>query len=231
MTSSASRELVVQRTREIVELHLGIESALRRSVQDAIRIGELLTAQKEALGHGNFLAWVERELPFAERTAQNYMRVFQYRSKTATVADLRTAYEVAQIEDQRQHPRTKPVDPELVERRRRNAEEFARRMKEEDARARKEDPKVDYQEILRKANQMQDRIRASTERELAGDQDPRVILDEIMAFCEVQLSRTRASGLHMVVNEMVKFWREKSIELNRKAMAAAVLAMKRGAEP
>lgn len=204
-----------------MNLHLGIEASLRRSVQDAIKIGGLLMEQKAALSHGEFLPWVERELPFAIRTAQVYMQLFEHRSKCAGAAYLEEAKRIAQIEDQRQHPKARPqVSPEVAEEKRKKTEEFVRRMKEEDAKAREEQPGGDYQDLLKEARQVQDRARVSLQREIVGDQDPEIVLREIEAFCEAHLARTRASGQHMVINEMVKWWRQKSIELNRKAGAA-----------
>jgi hypothetical protein len=79
---------------EISRLHEENVDAYGMSLERAIRIGELLTEQKDALEHGKFLPWVRASLPFSERTAQNYMGVFarRYELKSATVADLTTAY-------------------------------------------------------------------------------------------------------------------------------------------
>lgn len=217
MNSSASKALVAERTKQIVDLHLGIEASLRRSVQDAIRLGELLTEQKAALPHGDFLPWLDRELPFSERTARNYMKLFEYRTKTATVADLRTAYEVAQIEDQRQHPKARPeVAPEEALAQKQRHDDFVKRIHEEPA-PEPEEPRIDVDELLREAHETVGRSKSALARDQAGDTDPVEIIAETVAYCEHQLSRTKASGVHMVVNEMVKFWREKSIEMNRKA--------------
>jgi hypothetical protein len=84
----------VDPTAEIARLHGEIAAAYGTSLDRAIRIGELLTKQKETLEHGQFLPWVAEHLPFSERTAQNYMRVFAKRAelKSATVADLAGAY-------------------------------------------------------------------------------------------------------------------------------------------
>ena len=79
-------------TREIISRHEAIVSSMRRSIEEAIKIGELLTQVKKKLKHGQFLPWIEKKLPFAERTAQNYMRLYVYRDKTATLADLQSAY-------------------------------------------------------------------------------------------------------------------------------------------
>jgi hypothetical protein len=79
---------------EINQLHQQIVAATRVTLQSAIRIGELLTQTRAALPHGHWLAWLEANIGFAERTARNYIRVYreQDRIKSANVADLTDAY-------------------------------------------------------------------------------------------------------------------------------------------
>ena len=81
------------RTREIQAALSELNQSLRMTVQKAIHVGELLTAQKEHVGHGNFLPWLEANVDLSERTARNYMKLHEYRNKTATIADLQTAYQ------------------------------------------------------------------------------------------------------------------------------------------
>ena len=61
---------------EIVALHGEIIQSARTTLDKAIRIGQLLTEQKATLKHGLWLRWIEDNLPFAERTARNYMTVY-----------------------------------------------------------------------------------------------------------------------------------------------------------
>jgi hypothetical protein len=79
---------------EIIRLHNGILNSFKKTLADAIKIGELLTDQKGNLKHGEFMAWVNENLPFTDRTARNYMRVYKERDglKTETVSDLSEAY-------------------------------------------------------------------------------------------------------------------------------------------
>ena len=85
---------------EIISLHTGIMQSARRSVQDAIKIGGIISEQKQLLPHGDFLPWVET-LPFDERTARRYMQLNYYRDKTDIMSDLQTAYkQVETIEQQ-----------------------------------------------------------------------------------------------------------------------------------
>src|SRR5262245_35586511 len=60
---------VESRAQKINKLHDGIIDALRKSVDKAIEIGELLTEQKAALAHGEWLPWLKANIKFAERTA------------------------------------------------------------------------------------------------------------------------------------------------------------------
>ena len=62
---------------EIRRLHAQVLVAARTTLAKAIRIGELLTKQKASLKHGEWLAWVETNLPFTQASASNYMRCYQ----------------------------------------------------------------------------------------------------------------------------------------------------------
>lgn len=81
-------------TYEIFKLHDEITGHLKQSLEKAVRIGELLSHTKEALRHGEFGPWIEKNVPFTDRTARNYMRLYSERDrlKTETVSDLKTAY-------------------------------------------------------------------------------------------------------------------------------------------
>ena len=87
-------EIERSRAAEICQLHEELGGCLRLSVEKAIRIGELLSAQKEELGHGAFIPWVEASLPFDLRSAQRYMKVFRNRLelKSDSVSYLTEAY-------------------------------------------------------------------------------------------------------------------------------------------
>ena len=87
-------ELEKPKAQEITMLHNEIVGHLRQSLEKAIRIGQLLQEQKANLKHGEWGKWIRNNLPFTDRTARNYMRVYQERDrlKTETVSDLRSAY-------------------------------------------------------------------------------------------------------------------------------------------
>jgi hypothetical protein len=87
--------LTTNRLSEIAETvkteHSAIDSALRESMARAVKIGALLTEAKQLLKHGEWLSWLADNCQFSERTAQNYMRIYNkypQLAKSATVADL-----------------------------------------------------------------------------------------------------------------------------------------------
>jgi hypothetical protein len=69
---------------EIARLHAEICKSAEDALAKAIRIGELLTEEKEHAGHGNWLVWLADNVPFTSRTATNYMRVFAAKSETVS---------------------------------------------------------------------------------------------------------------------------------------------------
>lgn len=89
-----NRDLEKTRVEQIVSLHNQVIADLKRSLESAIQIGGLLAEQKKNLKHGQFGTWIEANLPFTDRTARNYMRVYREkdRLKTETVSDLKSAY-------------------------------------------------------------------------------------------------------------------------------------------
>ena len=82
------------RTEEIKDLHERFIETFKKTLDYGIRIGELLMQQKSDLKHGQFGSWIEKNLPFTDRTARNYMRLYRKRDalKTETVSDLTSAY-------------------------------------------------------------------------------------------------------------------------------------------
>ena len=67
-----------------------IRMLMRRTAQDIFEIGQKLIDVKQKLGHGQFLAWLQAEFAWKERTARNFMYVAK-QFKSATIADLELA--------------------------------------------------------------------------------------------------------------------------------------------
>lgn len=91
-------DIEMNRINEIASLHSQIGGLLKLSLDKAIRIGELLTEQKASLKHGEYMPWVKANLPFTERTAQNYMRLYNQREqlKNENVSHLNEGYRLLQ---------------------------------------------------------------------------------------------------------------------------------------
>ena len=89
-------EIEKSRIEEINRLHNEIYSSLKMSLQTAIRIGQLLTEQKETLKHGEFIRWIKDNLPFTDRAARGYMGLWRQRDtlKSENVSDLTSAYKL-----------------------------------------------------------------------------------------------------------------------------------------
>lgn len=65
-----TRAIVQQETDEL-------KAIVKRSAQDIIIIGQKLIRVKETLPHGEFGKWLDSEFGWTDRTAQNFMRVYQ----------------------------------------------------------------------------------------------------------------------------------------------------------
>lgn len=59
-----------------------IRAIAKRTVDDLVKIGELLTKAKKRAGHGHYLSWLERELRWSPDWAQNLVDLFTF-SRTA----------------------------------------------------------------------------------------------------------------------------------------------------
>jgi hypothetical protein len=76
---------------EINSLHKDLLDLGNTALEKAIRIGELLVANKAAVRHGDWLDWIEKNLDFDCRQVQNYMSIYERRdelSNTQRIAHL-----------------------------------------------------------------------------------------------------------------------------------------------
>lgn len=85
---------------EINTLHSNIEGKLKSTVQDAIKLGKLLTNVKQELPHGTFLNWINDNCNFSDRNAERYMKLHNYKSKIDIVSNLPEAYKQIQYLEQ-----------------------------------------------------------------------------------------------------------------------------------
>jgi hypothetical protein len=89
-TAAFDYQAIPEENRDEVHAIVGrIRTNLRRVLETAVAIGLDLTRARDLVGHGNFLAWLKREFPGSERTAQNYMELARhFGAITAQFADL-----------------------------------------------------------------------------------------------------------------------------------------------
>ncbi len=72
-------QLVLSRIEEISVLHSANKTDVVTMIERAIRIGELLSEQKSSMKHGEWIPWVEENLPFLRQQAGKYIRAFTHR--------------------------------------------------------------------------------------------------------------------------------------------------------
>lgn len=93
-----------------------------RLVNRRIQMGEVITGMREELPHGEFMPWVERELPIQRSTAQKCMGLFKHRDELPPDGNLTACYkQVEQLETEErqqqrreQRERQKPADKESL---------------------------------------------------------------------------------------------------------------------
>jgi hypothetical protein len=83
-------------------------------LQKAIRIGELLSKINEELPHGQWLPWLQANVQFSQKTASNYMRLFEHRDdpKLVNITNLTEAYALLSPLKSGPPPRLSPPKPE-----------------------------------------------------------------------------------------------------------------------
>lgn len=86
---------------QINEEHTQIIDSYKHTVDHAIKAGELLARVKDMCNHGEFLLIVNSKFKFNERTAQRYIKVFEYSEycKNDSVSDLQSAYKLIESEE------------------------------------------------------------------------------------------------------------------------------------
>lgn len=104
---------LVKEIQHIIKLHNDIVDSAKNTIAMVIEIGEDLVRVKEELPHGSFTAWIDQNMPFKIRTAQNYMRVYLNNDEVGEVEDLSTAYALLENKTppkQKEQPIYEPVD-------------------------------------------------------------------------------------------------------------------------
>jgi len=94
-------------TATITTLHTKQQEHVQKAWENALEIGRLLSETRPTLKHGEWLNWTE-QLPFCDRTARNYIRVYENRDnpKLETVSNLKEAYRL--LAEPKPEPKAEP---------------------------------------------------------------------------------------------------------------------------
>jgi Protein of unknown function (DUF3102) len=79
---------LIERDRVLDGYAKQIRAIAKRTVDDLVKIGELLAKAKRRAGHGHYLSWLERELGWSPDWAQNLVELFTF-SRTARFRKVR----------------------------------------------------------------------------------------------------------------------------------------------
>src|SRR4051812_19084320 len=73
-----------------------IRDLSRKTIEHIIEMGRRFTEAQELVGHGRWCSWLKREFGWTDRTALNYMRVFEM-TKSETISDLKLSIPIASL--------------------------------------------------------------------------------------------------------------------------------------
>jgi DNA modification methylase len=75
---------------KITSLHDKYQNSFSRTLEIGVEIGSLLCTKRKELKHGQWLPWAKKNLPFSDRTARNYIQIFQHadRLKLETASNI-----------------------------------------------------------------------------------------------------------------------------------------------
>jgi len=95
-------------TAEIIKWHNIAHDRLCGTWEAYVKCGELLTAEQAKLNHGEWIPWIEANLPFGRSQAWRYMRCYEQRHETNVASKQHLTLEnVARIAIQ---PEPEPAD-------------------------------------------------------------------------------------------------------------------------
>lgn len=83
LTADANRLIA-----ELAELGKELDDKLTMALERSWRLGGILLECKRLVGHGNWLIWLEANVPLSERHAQRHMELASSNPHAETVADL-----------------------------------------------------------------------------------------------------------------------------------------------
>lgn len=96
--------------KEITMLHDICQQDSRSAIERAIQVGEKLAEAKSQVSHGEWIPWVEKNLPFGRIQAAKYMRVYENRDKLPNeTSSIHLAEAVSLLSEPRPKPKQEPI--------------------------------------------------------------------------------------------------------------------------
>jgi len=80
---------------EIKQAHAMATTHGLQTIEHALRVGQLLTEAKSRCEHGKWIAWLDGNFEFDQRTASTYMRCYQNRDKLAVLSNRKRASDLS----------------------------------------------------------------------------------------------------------------------------------------
>lgn len=94
-------------------LHQELEDLSRVALQKVLECGSLLTEQKAALKHGEWLPWCKENLKFSDRQARKYIAIWEGRDKLELSSDLGVT-DAYRIVSGKRHPSASPAQKAIA---------------------------------------------------------------------------------------------------------------------
>lgn len=184
--------------KEIKELQGDMKLSYRRTVDDAIKIGELLKDAKEQLDHGDFMPWCERQ-GLNRGNSQRYIQLAEYKPKIHNMCNLDQAYQLIESEENKRKREEFEKQSERIHIFKKTGEKPDGWNESTDAyRLKKEQEDSEYEERKRKA--FEERQKKFEEKKYSENIDTEQLLNEAAkltgAFEEKEriLSKMRLTG-------------------------------------
>ncbi|TGL17916.1 DUF3102 domain-containing protein [Leptospira yanagawae] len=122
-----------QTVKRIIDLHESVLGGMKNVLQNAMALGEELSRIKEDLGHGNWIPWIEQNLPFSERSARNYISIFKNKEllNRQPIADLKSAIKFLSdgTQEEKEINPKENQDPKILYKRFRHGEKLSQKDK------------------------------------------------------------------------------------------------------
>lgn len=160
---------LTDKTQEIKKELSELNQSLKMTLERAIRVGKLLCEQKEFIGHGLFVSWVESNLDISWDTTNRYIKCFEHHDKISNLPNLQDAYKQIENIEQQARQSKEQRDREMISEYRKTGIKPAGwdrsidyRIKKDDEARKAQSDRIERERIARE-NRAKDRKESQTE--------------------------------------------------------------------